>query len=110
MDMYSECVKEREGNAVLSEEFGFIEYKITPPICAIYTVFVKPDQRREGKAKLLADKVCDLGRLAGCNELRAQVWVGSLNATDALKANLAYGFKVQSAEGNCILLSKSLGD
>lgn len=102
-------VKEREGSSVIEEPWGFIEYKLVHPFMRIETLYVVESQRQNGFGSELADRVADLAREAECTHLWAKVWVGALNATESLKAILAYGFTVNCLDGDCIILTKQIG-
>jgi GNAT superfamily N-acetyltransferase len=108
MKLYAQYVKEREGNEIIAESWGFLEYHIALPFLAIDSIFVAPEMRNRGYARMLADRAEDIAREAGASYLWSQVLVKALNATDSLKAILAYGFKVQGAENGCIILTKEL--
>jgi L-amino acid N-acyltransferase YncA len=108
MSLWADYLKEREGNSIIEEPWGFIEYRLALPFMKIESIYVKPEERKAGRASLLADQVTSLAKEQGATHLWSQVWVGALNATASLKAILAYGFTVQGAENGHIILTKEL--
>lgn len=109
MSLLASYIAEREGNLLLEEEWGFIEYRISAPICAIHSIFVRKQDRGQGRARFLADRVTHFALDAGCNVLWSQVDLRALNGNDSLKASLAYGFIAHKADGDVIILTKDIG-
>jgi GNAT superfamily N-acetyltransferase len=107
MSLWSDYILEREGNAVIEEGWGFIEFRISPPVCMIHSLYVRPVDRKSGRGSELADRVAEIARREGCT-LWSQVVSSMLNATESLKAVLAYGFKVTEAQNGCIILTKDI--
>ena len=107
--MWADCVREREGNSVIEEDFGFIEYKVVLPFMRIELMWIKPEFRLSGKGRELCDRVTQLGREAGATTLWSEVQVHTFNATESLAAALAYGFQVRVANAGSIILTKDIG-
>lgn len=108
MSLWSDYIREREGNAVIEEGWGFIEYRLAPPVCLIHSLYISPGERKRGRGSELADLVAEIARREGCTLLWSQVVTATLNATDSLKAILAYGFRVQDAQNGVIVLTKDI--
>ena len=108
MSLWSDYILEREGNAVIEEGWGFIEFRISPPVCQIHSLYVRPVDRLSGRGSELADRVVEIARREGCTLLWAQVVTTTLNATESLKAILGYGFTVQEAQNGVIVLTKDI--
>lgn len=106
--LYAQYIKEREGSSVIEEPWGFIEYRLAPPVMRIESLYILPEYRKTNKGSELANRVTLLAWDAGATHLWAQVWVGALNATDSLKAILAYGFQITAAQNDCIILTKDI--
>lgn len=110
MDLYAKYVSEREGNSLITEPWGFIEFRLILPVMRIESIYIVPERRHDGRASALADRVTQIARESGATHLWSQVWTGSLNATESLKAILAYGFIVQGIIGDRIILTKEIGE
>lgn len=108
MSLWSDCVMEREGNSVIEESWGFVEYRITLPVLRIELFYVSPEVRHPAKTRELLNRVIQIAREAGATHLWSQVQTWTLNATDSLRACLAYGFQVQAAENGAIILIKEV--
>lgn len=107
--LYAAYVLEREGNHVLENEHGFIEYAINADVCEIHTVYVVPERRRSGRGHELMSQLMALAKARGANRFASHVWIKTLNATEALQAQVAYGFRVVGAVDDCIFLTKEFG-
>lgn len=108
MSLWAEYVKEREGHEVIEEPWGFLRYHIAPPLLCIDDLYIQPEYRRGERGSELADRVTRIARESKCTHLWAQVWPHTLNATDSLKAVLAYGFQVTGAQNGAIILLKEI--
>ncbi len=107
--LYAKYVREREGNLVLEEPWGFIEFRLALPFMRIESIYVEPHLRKQNKATELADRIADIGRDGGATHLWTQVVLATQCATESLKAVLAYGFEVQIAQNGVIILTKEIG-
>jgi GNAT superfamily N-acetyltransferase len=108
MSLWAEYHKETDGSICIERFFGFIRYEIEGNLCKIHDLFVKENFRREGCAWALADEVSVIAKKSSCTHLWSRVGCGTLGATEALSANLAYGFKIAMAEGGFIIMLKEL--
>lgn len=108
MSLWSAYHKETEGHETLETESGFIRFSLNPPNCYVHDLYVRPDLRRGKYATNLADSVTLIAREAGCTHMWSEVGVVSRTSTEALYANLSYGFKVQRAENGFILMCKEV--
>lgn len=105
---------ETEGHEVLEGKCGFIRYSFNDKIdgiklCLIHDLFVQKEFRRDRIAWDLADTVTQIAINNGCTHLWSRCGVGTGGVNEALQANLAYGFQVQSAEGGWIIMLKDIG-
>jgi GNAT superfamily N-acetyltransferase len=100
--------KERLGWDSIEESLGAVLYSIRPPTATIEDIYVEPEARRSNLALSLANRVQKIAREAGCTELLTQVWVGAVGSERAVRVNIAYGFKMISADGGRILFRKEL--
>lgn len=110
MSHWAEYVKERFNWSAIETDRGTIIYSIRPPYALIHDLFVTQDSRIKKHGTALCDEVARIGKEQGCTHLWSQVAVGSRNATEALKANLAYGFCVTATDDKGIILMKEIGN
>lgn len=106
--LYADYIKERENKEIVYNEFGFATYRILGDECYIQDIFIKKENRKEGHAKNLADKIAEIASLHGCKYLTGSTVPSMNGSTDSLKAMLAYGFKLLSSEKDFIVLIKEL--
>lgn len=110
MSIWADYLKERTGAQVLETQWGFLVFHFEEPkICFIDDIYVLPHLRQKGLGRSLADRLKTLARERECNTLAAQVIPIAQGSTEALKAILAYGFRLVSAENGRIILRMDLG-
>ncbi len=109
MTLYAEYLKERFGYSTITESWGFISYSFVQPFCRIEELYVVPEERLKGRGRELADRVTKIAQENECKCLWSQVQTNALNASEALSANLAYGFKVIETDSKRIILLKEIG-
>jgi len=101
MELFREYVKEREGCETLVIDNGFLTARIDKDERGNKFLFIndffvsKKDRKkiRHTAIKLLA-KAKTLALKNDCLKICGVVWTDTLNATESLKANLYYGYKV----------------
>lgn len=109
MSLWSEYVAERDGSEVIEKDFGFIQYRMQGEACVIDEIYVKPEFRMQGRGLELFEQVCGRARLSGKKAVLSELYVTRMNATEALKAQLAAGFIPIAAEAGIIVLKYELG-
>lgn len=110
MSPWAAYQKERFGWGVLERGDSFVAYSVLHPICRIEECYVAPEERGQKLSFKLTDEVAELCRALGCTHLWSQVGLSALNANDALRAALAYGFQVVEADKNRIIMIKEIGE
>ena len=108
--LWAQYHKETEDHEVIEGKCGFIRYSFSGKLCLIHDLFVAKEFRRDRIAWDLADTVTHLAINRGCTHLWSRVGVATGGANEALLANLAYGFKVQAAEGGFIIMLKDISE
>lgn len=107
--MFAEYLEEREGKLTIVEPGkGFIVYKISGEVCHIAELFVRAGLRRGLVATNLADRVFAMAKDANCKIVTACVIPSTNGASEAMAAQLAYGFKIAKAMDDCIIMSKEI--
>lgn len=106
--MWLEYQKERFGYEAIEEEFGFLLYSLNHPYLAVQEIYIKPEFRRSIKALELMNRITQIARENGCIYLWTQVWLNDKGASRAMRANLAYGFKMTEASNNRIIMLKEI--
>lgn len=90
---------------------GFATWKMMEPVgdhrgVYLVDIYVAPAFRRGGVAAALADRVAALGKALGADRIIGSVETQSATATEAMKAILAYGFKISHVVGSMVYLEK----
>lgn len=62
----------------------------TSPVLFLEGIFVRPDQRRQGVARLLCDAVAEWGRMRGCREFASDA---ALDNVVSHRFHAAFGFE-----------------
>lgn len=109
MSLWADYHKETEGHETIENEFGFIRYSFNPPLCVIHDIYVSPKFRQKNCGRELFSRVRAIAKENKMTHLWSRVWLGSLTADLALKANIAGGFKVHQAENNSIIMMQEVG-
>lgn len=110
MSHYADYVKERENFQTLETRQGFATYIIEGSCCYIRDIYVVPEARKSRVGSLLADCIAEIAKKEGCTMLVGSVCPATNNATNSLKALLAYGFQLASVDyqKNLIMFSKGI--
>lgn len=109
MSLYGQYIKEREGKDIVENDYGFATYMINKDnSCYIESIYVIPDARHDHVASQLADEIAYIAKSQGCNTLLGSVSPSANHSTSSLKVLLAYGFQLDSATNNFILMRKEI--
>ena len=113
MDLFAEYMKEREGCETLVTEDGFLTAKVIQEddnnIFFINDFFVAESVRKKRSSAIkLFNQAKNTAKKLGCIKMRGLISIDTLNATESLKANLYYGYKVIAAHENIIYVEIEL--
>ena len=110
MNLYEQYMKERGGYTVLWDAAGegFLTFKVNGPECFIHDIFVSESVRRKHVGKKMVMDLEVVAAREGCTFITGNVWLLAKNATEVLKAALAVGFSVTSAQNNGITVEKKV--
>jgi GNAT superfamily N-acetyltransferase len=94
---------EREGYSVYETEYGFATWKlIKEDTVYIRDIYVVPDERQNGRAREMADVICQRLKPQGVTKLMGTVDTRAHSATESIKVLLGYGMKI--SEGGVVLV------
>lgn len=109
MSLWADYVREREGLEVIEKDYGFICYKFfLPNECFIQALYIRPEDRVNGKGSELEEEVGKMAIAKGCGLLTCKIDHLNTNSTLSLKAILARGFQIVSADKQVIYCAKEL--
>jgi GNAT superfamily N-acetyltransferase len=108
MSLYPQYLKETLGYETIELEGGFISYVIVDEILHFEEIYVAPEHRRSDLALRLVNLARAKGKEAGCAKIQTSVLIFRIGAERALRADLALGFKMISAEGNRIIMQREI--
>ena len=109
MSLWSDYYAERFNYETIEEDWGFLSYSIIKPYLAIQECYIIPEARKSHKAIELFNRAVRVAELEECTHLWTQVQVNDRGATRALRANLALGFSVISADNGRIIMTRATG-
>ena len=109
MSLWTNYLKERLGYDAVETEAGFITYRIKGAVCEIFDIYVAPEFRRGRKGWTLVDEVVATAKQQNCTLLMGYIWAGINGASESMSAHLAYGFKIYTADGGKITMTKDIG-
>lgn len=108
MSLYGDYIKERLGKEIIEDENGFATYYFVNDSTYIENIYVIPEARKLGIASKYADKIAEITLERGYTRLYGSVVPSASGATESLKVLLSYGFQIESAAQNFIVLVKDL--
>lgn len=106
--LFGQYIRERQNKEIVEDERGFCTYFYLKDGVYIEDLYVKPDHRQAGVASSYADKVAELAKAKGFNKMYGSVALMANHSTSSLKVLLAYGFQLDSAHNNSIILVKDI--
>ncbi len=109
MSLFGIYVQETMGFDIIENEKGFITYKfLENDDCYVDHLFIHPGFRQSGEGTALGLQITTLAKDAGCKRLVANVNTKFKYPTQAIKAFLAFGFKIDFAIKDFICISKEI--
>lgn len=112
--MLSAYLRERENKSILETPHGFTiyGYNCVPgldfPHVYIQDNYVKPEHRKSGLARGMADEICKAAKAAGIKILMGSVDGSANNAHESMLVLIAYGMKLYTINGSVAWFSKEL--
>jgi hypothetical protein len=111
MSLYGDYILENRGDYIVENDKGFATYRYLNEGKSVYIVdiYVKPEHRSNHVASQLADEVAKTAKLTKQSiEMLGTVVPGANKSTESLQVLLNYGMKLQSIQGNMIVMSKEI--
>lgn len=108
MSLYANYLTEKTNRKIKENEFGYATYSYSEDAVYIEDIYVLPEQRHNGHAKLLADQIVEEAKAKGIKKVYGSVVCSIKNSTDGITALLKYGMKLDSSTNNFILFSKEI--
>lgn len=103
---YALYCKEKANRECYETDYGFVTYShISDFVIWIHDIFILKDFRQSGYGSKMVD---DIVELTGCKEIQSTVLTDSNGVEDAIKAHLAYGFRVHNAQNGKIYFIKEV--
>ena len=106
--LYAQYVEEREELAIIERKEGFATYKIDGDYCYIADIFVTVEFRRVGVAFEMCEEIAKIAKDSGCKYLLGSVDPRARGATEAIRAIMAMGMRLNEIRGNLIMLIKEI--
>lgn len=105
---YAEYIFEKAGIQLIEWDHSFITYSIEGDVCMIHDLWVDSEYRRKGIAWNMADYVTIIAKENGCKKLVSTLMVHSNKSDEALKSQLAYGFKLIGSDSEKLYLAREI--
>lgn len=106
--LWAQFQKECFGSEVLEDENSFIHYRIAGNVVHIIDIFTVKEARRTGEFYRLCRQVHEIAKKCGCTKAVSYLNMDCKTATQSLRAQLAMGMKLGSAQGRMIFLEKDI--
>lgn len=108
MSLFAKYIEEIAGKEIVEDQLGFATFYPVNDGMYIEDIYVVPHARKAGVASVYADKIALIAKDRGFKKLYGSIKPTNKTSTDAMKALLAYGFKIDSSAMNAIALVKEL--
>ena len=111
MSLYASYVKERTNKQIIETDYGFVTYYYLDNEIKglmIEDLYIHPEHRLSGKGKQLVDSLVAEARLLGHTKCYSSICPYAKQATESIKANIAWGLKLHSINNNLIFLCKDI--
>lgn len=108
MSLYADYLKERTSLEVIEEPYGFVTYYLNGNECYLQDIYIIPSERKNHKARSLADRVSEIAKEKGCTILVGSVSVLAKNPEASLLVLISYGMKLHSLANDLIIFKKEL--
>lgn len=108
MNLYSDYLRETGLKGMVEHSWGFATYHINGQECYIEDIYVTPEERKNSRARELADQIAAEAKAAGCKYLTGSVNTSIKDPTTSMKVLLAYGFKFLRSEPRIVWFCKEI--
>ena len=108
MSLFADYKFEREGKHLIENDHGFAVYSFNKEVCYIEDIYVKPDDRKTGAAREMADWISNLAKGRGCKRLMGSVSPSANSSHASLLVLVAYGMTLHSSQYDMVYFSKEL--
>lgn len=108
MSLFGQYISEREGKEIVEDNQGFATYFYVNDGVYIENIYVSPDFRQAGVASKYADQIAELAKAKGYKKMYGSVAPSKKGSTASLKVLFAYGFELESAAQNAIIVVKEI--
>jgi len=108
MSLYAEYIKEREGKEYKELEFGFFIYEINKPYIYLSDVYIKPEDRKEGKCKEIVDMVKTIGIENNCEKILTTYCIDDPNKDRSRKVIELCGFNYLKINNTLVWFEKDI--
>lgn len=108
MSLFGDYIRERENKEIVENEHGFATYFYIPTGVYIQDIYIDKDHRHSGLASMFADSIAAKAKERGVSKMYGSVMPTANGSTESLKVLLAYGFRLESATNNAIIMVKEI--
>ena len=108
MENYAAYIKEREDKEIISNEIGFLTYKITGPQCFLADMFIQEESRGTRAVSWFIAELERKAIEAKCEFINATIDLRDKGANRTLRAAQKLDFKIIQANQDILLISKGV--
>lgn len=109
--LYARYYAEREGRETIEKSWGFANFILQEDSVYLVDIYVDPDVRSQGYAKLLANEIMDVAREHHLTWFVGSVDINAHGAADSMKVLLAYDMEpyMVNRDNGLIMFRKPVG-
>jgi len=108
MSLYADYINERGVFNIIENEDGFAVYTLYKDSVHLDDIYVKPESRLSARGRRIGDAVAEAAKATGLKTMTCCVVLAAKNASESLKAALAYGFRLLRSDERQIYLIKEI--
>ena len=102
--LYMKYIKEREGFEIIESSEYFVLYKIRNGELFISHMYVKPEKRKSGLARMMTQELKQIAKLNECQCIVGTIDLRVGSPSNTLHAALEIGYKVINANNDIIII------
>lgn len=110
MSLYADYLSERTNDEIIEYPDGFASFRYVEDGKTVYIVdiYTKPESRKTGFAKDLANEIAGIAKERGCTSMIGTVKPSAKGSTSSLKVLLAYGMRLDRSGDDFIIMRKEI--
>lgn len=108
MSLYEKYILEREGARVIKNDHAFVAFKVVEDAAFILNIYVEPEFRKSGLAKMMVDEAIKKSIDMGAKSIFGDIYFSDPNRAKTLATAIALGFDLFGSDGIKLVIFKDI--